>query len=1131
MVQVLIDAGADIEEKDAEGRTPLILACVRGCLDVVKVLMQAGAELRVTCLIAASRGGHTETVRYIVGLGQVDVDQVGNYWNMALYEAVRYNQADVVQVLIDAGADIQKKNSQGHTPLILACNKGYLDIVKMLVQAGADLRVTDRIGDTCLITALRWEHTETVRYLVVLAQVDVDQVSGDRTCNTPLHKAVGRNRADMVQVLIDAGADIEKKDVQKYSPLLSGCESDANDAVKVLVRAGVDVGARDPDGRTCLMIASSCGFTRLVKSLLCMPEVGVDLVDAQHWTALHHAVASKDDAVVQMLIDAGADVEAKSELVCSPLMMACRAGEVHIVRMLLKAGARLHIQGNGNIRFDAAARYPKSYAAKVQELIDSGARIEKWDDRGPSPLVCKCMGENRDIVNLLVGAGAELRVTEHIEELSQHFEAAAGDRENHKIQNVTCLITLAEEGGTETVRYLMVGVEQEVDQAGGVVDVDVADIQADVTNTAALSELSQMDSAAKKRLREKLEPIRAAWEHMAESLSAPELPLVAAEVVTLRQVVSMQEEVQNELIQRFTDCTDSAEKELLRNKLLSMRATWEHMAESRQHAGEEQQPVDVDVSRTDVRNTRGCNTLRRVVNMQEEVQKELIQRFTDCTDSAEKELLRNQFLSMRATWEHMAESRQHAGAEQQPVDVDVSRTDVRNTRSSNTLRAVVDMQEEVQKELIQRFTDCTDSAEKELLRNRLVSMRATWEHMAESRQHAGEEQQPLHVSRTDMMNTGGSNTLRQVVNLQEEVQNELIQRFTDCTDSAEKELLRNKLLSMRATWEHMAESRQHPGAEQQPLHVSRTDVRNTRGSNTLRDVADMQEEVQNELIQRFTDCTDSAEKELLRNRLLSMRATWEHMAESRQHAGAEQQPVDVDVSRTDVMNTRGCNTLRAVVDMQEEVQKELIQRFTDCTDSAEKELLRNKLLSMRATWEHMAESRQHPEREPQPVDVSRTDVMTTGSNTLSGRHAEVRARRAELKKPLRERLSSLCRDGFAAVEQQQRREPEGEYYPPPSLSKMPPRHPGRRQLGPAAHQHRPEHLYPHDVSPSTYHDAVSSSASSRLMSDPQSAFSSFKTMSSSSDTASSHGISGTHVTNTGGYKRDVLDTQEEVKED
>ena len=486
--------------------------------------------------------------------------------NSTLHEAVEEGRADVVQVLIDAGADIEEKDSDGHTPLLLACFAGCLDIVKMLIQAGADLRLARTDAETCLIVASRKGHTETVRYLVSLGQVDVDQVGG-KYARTALHKAVAGNlpdvglnhfnQADTVQVLIDAGADIEKKDSLGRSPLLSGCMSDANDVVKVLIRAGADVGARDPDGETCLMIASAGGFTTIVKSLLCMPEVRVDLVDAKHWTALHHAVENNDTesvvevltddeaesdprtdlhvwsthaAVMHLLIDAGADVEAKSELVCSPLMMACRAGEVHIVRMLLEAGARLHIQGNGNIRFDAAARYPKSYAAKVQELIDSGARIEKWDDRGPSPLVCACMGVDRDIVNLLVEAGAELRVTEHIEELSQHFEAAAGDRKEHKIQKVTCLITAAEEGGTETVRYLMVGVEQEVDQAGGVVDADVADIQADVTNTAALSELSQMDSAAKKRLREKLEPIRAAWEHMATSLSAPELALVAAEV-------------------------------------------------------------------------------------------------------------------------------------------------------------------------------------------------------------------------------------------------------------------------------------------------------------------------------------------------------------------------------------------------------------------------------------------------------------------------------------------------------------------------------------------------------------------------------------------------------------------------
>ena len=166
----------------------------------------------------------------------------GNHSNTALHEAVAESHVDVVQVLIDAGADIEKKDSGGRTPLLLACERGCLDIVKVLVQAGAELRVTDIWGITCLIAASRKGHTETVRYLVDLGQVDVDQL-GDYF--TALHEAAMLPNVVTMQVLIDAGADIEKQDTVGLSPLLSGCKSDVNDAVKVLVRAGADVGARD----------------------------------------------------------------------------------------------------------------------------------------------------------------------------------------------------------------------------------------------------------------------------------------------------------------------------------------------------------------------------------------------------------------------------------------------------------------------------------------------------------------------------------------------------------------------------------------------------------------------------------------------------------------------------------------------------------------------------------------------------------------------------------------------------------------------------------------------------------------------------------------------------------------------
>ena len=78
--QVLIDAGADIETKDEDGRSPLLRASISGKSAVVKMLVEAGAVVRftdkqgLTCIVLASCFGHNETVRYLVGLKEVGVN-------------------------------------------------------------------------------------------------------------------------------------------------------------------------------------------------------------------------------------------------------------------------------------------------------------------------------------------------------------------------------------------------------------------------------------------------------------------------------------------------------------------------------------------------------------------------------------------------------------------------------------------------------------------------------------------------------------------------------------------------------------------------------------------------------------------------------------------------------------------------------------------------------------------------------------------------------------------------------------------------------------------------------------------------------------------------------------------------
>ena len=245
--RVLIDAGADIATKDEDGRTPLHYACYSGALDVVEMLVEEGAGVRV------------------------------------------------------------KDDSDGVSPLDTACESGALNVVKMLVGVGAGVCVTDNAGFTCLIRAARFGHTETVRYLVGLPQVEVNHapIRGE----TALHCAVDLKHVDVVHVLIDAGAGIDKTNYDGRSPLHCACASGALDIVKILVRAGAGVRVTDNDGDTCLTLASYFGHTETVRYLVGLPEVDVNHRDTVNCTALHYAVEENYTDVAQVLIDAGADIE------------------------------------------------------------------------------------------------------------------------------------------------------------------------------------------------------------------------------------------------------------------------------------------------------------------------------------------------------------------------------------------------------------------------------------------------------------------------------------------------------------------------------------------------------------------------------------------------------------------------------------------------------------------------------------------------------------------------------------------------------------------------------------------------------------------------------------------------------
>ena len=317
--QVLIDAGADIETKDICGRSPLHWACRSGALDVVKVLLKAGAGVCVTdnqgytCLFYAAQHGHTETVRYLVGLPEVDVNHKGER-GTAVNVAAIANHADMVEVLIDAGADIEAKDVSGHnagrSPLHVASQRGNLRVVEVLVKAGAGMCVTDNGGETCLSLAAFNGHTEIVRTLLCMPEVDVNQ--SNTRGYTSLHLAVSRKhyqvfqkRSAVCQVLIDAGADVEAKDDMGFSPLHFACEAEKLEIVQMLVEAGADVCVVDGNGIPGLLIAAAGGHTETVRYLVGLRGVDVNHRDIAGFTALKHARLNGHAGVEKVLLKHG----------------------------------------------------------------------------------------------------------------------------------------------------------------------------------------------------------------------------------------------------------------------------------------------------------------------------------------------------------------------------------------------------------------------------------------------------------------------------------------------------------------------------------------------------------------------------------------------------------------------------------------------------------------------------------------------------------------------------------------------------------------------------------------------------------------------------------------------------------
>jgi ankyrin repeat protein len=390
----------------------------------------------------------------------VDVNAAQTDGMTALHWAIYNNNLELVDRLLDAGADYMQPNRTGASPLYIAATLGSADIVARLLEAGADpnAKLTGEDETWLMLTAHTGDTAALQHLLAAGADPNARQIRGQ----TAAMWAAAEGHAAALELLADAGADLnlastastrpERRPAGGMTALLFAARQGHIDAVRTLIAAGADVNLAGADNTSPLLIAIVNGHYDLAYLLLehgANPSIAADngraplfaAIDLrnQQWSQAPAPKLPQDAhmAMIEALVEAGADLEQKlsgkvphrgsfdmrwSELEGgTPFLRAAWNGDIEVMRYLLEHGAdpmAVTDKGETALLLLAGAGWPlgQGYIRSPEEVMTAldllvnelGMDVNAATTEGVTPLMGAVFKGTNDVAEFLIEHGAKL---------------------------------------------------------------------------------------------------------------------------------------------------------------------------------------------------------------------------------------------------------------------------------------------------------------------------------------------------------------------------------------------------------------------------------------------------------------------------------------------------------------------------------------------------------------------------------------------------------------------------------------------------------------------------------------------------------------------------------------------------